>query len=899
MAKPDPGPLDFNLLLGEIESGSSGSVANVIRKLREHEVAAYQAGVGGPTGELMASFISTLDARAQERNTEIEKTCAHHYESFVNATRELLTIQQDAGIMQNEMQTLNSNLDSAIHRFTESCNELSNCKVTLEHVDRCIEALQIALPILDQYSRIEQSIAAGRFYHALKTLEDLEHAQLDRIRPYAFSEIVIRRIPKMRSEIKNASLGELTDFLEQIRKHSIRLGTVAMREVAQATGMDSEALMGPNSTSGDTKVSKLSAPTNLSSQQSITTCASSDSRSGDLENELDELIQVASGRDEQDVENTGLPPKSPREWRQACIRTEDLVDFGPVYRCLHIHSVVNERADFERHYCAQRRKQCQLTLSLSQNQQANMRNYGEFFGSICGFFVVDDYLRHTLPGSSASYQTYLDELWGNTVERLVEFARTNAGACDSAKDLIRLKDYSILFGRTMQSLGFPIGGLSEMITWIQRRYQRLLANQMRDKFEKIICEDTFSEIKINNKAQLSKLLDLYPPCNTAEFADLPLPRQLCYSWMVPRIYECVREYIDLCCQFCAHVDLAYSELEDTVNRATNALFTDCLNIVLTSHVRQSERILPRLVCFCINLEELETACGYLDAYLQQLMPSHDVDNVDEIQTRSAHSAAGKRKSGDSQISIPPPLSTGANPPRSRLQGASLLKDIRALVESLIYAHMNDCVDQFLSLVDYNNTGDSLDGINSSPMNEKTAAVKPNEHIVDLISWLTSTFQAFANVPPKVAQTACLSVCKYIARSLHDFLLGPKVHDLTDQNILQLSTDLGQCEAFARSQPVPGLDSNMLSLIFADLRQLLDLYRRDDWVIYISSRNGTENNPYDRVSPSFAIKLLERIRDTEKKRTGFLHSMRKEERGRRKKIDDIIRQLRELVAVSQR
>lgn len=53
------------------------------------------------------------------------------------------------------------------------------------------------------------------------------------------------------------------------------------------------------------------------------------------------------------------------------------------------------------------------------------------------------------------------------------------------------------------------------------------------------------------------------------------------------------------------------------------------------------------------------------------------------------------------------------------------------------------------------------------------------------------------------------------------------------------------------------------------------------------------NPYDRVQPSVAIKLLERVRDAEKRRAGFLSAIRREERGRRKKLDDVIRQLREL------
>lgn len=72
----------------------------------------------------------------------------------------------------------------------------------LDHLDQCIHALQICLPIIDQYYRIERSITEGRFYHALRNLEDLEHTQLDRIRDYMFTDVIIRRIPKTRASIK-------------------------------------------------------------------------------------------------------------------------------------------------------------------------------------------------------------------------------------------------------------------------------------------------------------------------------------------------------------------------------------------------------------------------------------------------------------------------------------------------------------------------------------------------------------------------------------------------------------------------------------------------------------------------------------------------------------------------
>lgn len=142
MTDAGPKALDFAVLLSEIESGSSGSIANVIRKLREHEVAAYNAGVGGPTGELVATFIAALDARANERNVEIEKTCAYHYQSFVEATRELLRIQNDASIMQNNIGALSGRMESAVEQVGVVWNmpviSFLMCQWTVMKTDYCV-----------------------------------------------------------------------------------------------------------------------------------------------------------------------------------------------------------------------------------------------------------------------------------------------------------------------------------------------------------------------------------------------------------------------------------------------------------------------------------------------------------------------------------------------------------------------------------------------------------------------------------------------------------------------------------------------------------------------------------------------------------------------------------------
>ena len=70
-----------------------------------------------------------------------------------------------------------------------------------------------------------------RYYPALKTLEQLEHTYLPRVSKYRFSQTMADHIPKLRESIKEASMIDLKDFLENIRKHSTKIGEVAMKHV--------------------------------------------------------------------------------------------------------------------------------------------------------------------------------------------------------------------------------------------------------------------------------------------------------------------------------------------------------------------------------------------------------------------------------------------------------------------------------------------------------------------------------------------------------------------------------------------------------------------------------------------------------------------------------------------
>lgn len=77
------------------------------------------------------------------------------------------------------------------------------------------------------------------------------------------------------------------------------------------------------------------------------------------------------------------------------LAAQDIVDFSPVYKCLHIYSVLGERDAFEKYYRKQRRQQAMLTLQPPTAMHESVEGYRTFFHGIVGFFVCEDHILNT------------------------------------------------------------------------------------------------------------------------------------------------------------------------------------------------------------------------------------------------------------------------------------------------------------------------------------------------------------------------------------------------------------------------------------------------------------------------------------------------------------------------
>ncbi|XP_048660077.1 exocyst complex component 6B isoform X7 [Marmota marmota marmota] len=525
---------------------------------------------------------------------------------------------------------------------------------------------------------------------------------------------------------------------------------------------------------------------------------------------------------------------------------QDLVDFSPVYRCLHIYSVLGARETFENYYRKQRRKQARLVLQPPSNMHETLDGYRKYFNQIVGFFVVEDHILHTTQG--LVNRAYIDELWEMALSKTIAALRTHSSYCSDPNLVLDLKNLIVLFADTLQVYGFPVNQLFDMLLEIRDQYSETLLKKWGGIFRNILDSDNYSPIPVTSEEMYKKVVGQFPFQDT-ELEKQPFPKKFPFSEFVPKVYNQIKEFIYACLKFSEDLHLSSTEVDDMIRKSTNLLLTRTLSNSLQNVIKRKNIGLTELVQIIINTTHLEKSCKYLEEF---------ITNITNVLPETVHT--------------------------TKLYGTTTFKDARHAAEEEIYTNLNQKIDQFLQLADYDWMTGDLDN-------------KASDYLVDLIAFLRSTFAVFTHLPGKVAQTACMSACKHLATSLMQLLLEAEVRQLTLGALQQFNLDVRECEQFARSGPVPGFQEDTLQLAFIDLRQLLDLFIQWDWSTYLADY-GQPNCKYLRVNPVTALTLLEKIsremKDTSRKNNMFAQ-FRKNERDKQKLIDTVAKQLRGLIS----
>lgn len=104
----------------------------------------------------------------------------------------------------------------------------------------------------------------------------------------------------------------------------------------------------------------------------------------------------------------------------------------------------------------------------------------------------------------------------------------------------------------------------------------------------------------------------------------------------------------------------------------------------------------------------------------------------------------------------------------------------------------------------------------------------------------------------------MTACQHLSGKLLDLLRNEEVKAISTGAVEQFNLDLIQCEQFATSEPVQGLNADVLPMFFVELRQLVDLVMDEDWQTYLQEKSDGRNDAkYLRVQPTTALIVLEK------------------------------------------
>ncbi|VVD05851.1 unnamed protein product, partial [Leptidea sinapis] len=425
------------------------------------------------------AFIKQLDERIKQHDREIEKLCNFYYQGFIDSIRELLQVRSHAEELHSEISTVDANVKETAESLCTGAEQLIRARRVELNIAATIEKMELCLPVLITYSKLKSQVEAKRYYPALKTLEQVENVLLPRVTPYKWCAHIATDIPRLRQDIQDASMADLRDFLENVRKLSPQVGAMAMKQTQEMLNR---------------------------------------SLANIVKNKKD------GGRGQAEA---GPAP-------------HEVVDFSPLYRCLHIHTVLGASAHFVDYYRAQRRQQARLVIIPTANLHDSIQSMKNYLNAILGFFILEEHLITT--GGGLVSKEWVLETWSGAVSGAAQSLRSATALLTDPTLMLALKHNILLLMHTLKCYGLPADPLPLLLQEMAEHYTEVLMQRWVTVFRDILDNATFLPIEVENQEQYDGVMDTFP-YDGDELETQPFPRKFPFSGVVPCVYVQVKEFI--------------------------------------------------------------------------------------------------------------------------------------------------------------------------------------------------------------------------------------------------------------------------------------------------------------------------------------------------------------------
>lgn len=497
---------------------------------------------------------SQLKHVVKKKEVEIEELCKIHYEDFISAVDELRGVLVDAEELKSELSSDNFRLQEVGSALLLKLEGLLESYSVKKNVTGAIKMSKTCVQVLDLCLKCNEHISEGRFYPALKAVDQIEKSYLQHIPVKALKAVIEKRIPIIKSHIKKKVLTEVNEWLVHIRSNSKDIGQTAIGYAASARQRDEDML----------------ARQRKAEEQSCLGL-------GDITYTLDV---------EEIDEDSFLK-----------------FDLTPLYRAYHIHGCLGIQEEFREYYYKNRLLQLSSDLQISSSQHF-LESHQAYLAQISGYFIVEDRVLRTAGGLLLADQ--VETMWETAVSKVTSLLEEQFSDMDSASHLLLVKDYVTLLGATLRQYGYEVGPVLQTLNSSREKYHELLLTECRQQITDVLANDTCEQMVMKKESEYQANVLLFH-LQTSDIMPA-FPYIAPFSSMVPDCCRIVRSFIKDSVNYLSYG--GQMNFFDFVKKYLDKLLIDVLNEAILNTIQSGTTGVSQAMQIAANISVLERACDY-------------------------------------------------------------------------------------------------------------------------------------------------------------------------------------------------------------------------------------------------------------------------------------------------
>ncbi|RKP17924.1 hypothetical protein ROZALSC1DRAFT_30319, partial [Rozella allomycis CSF55] len=171
---------------------------------------------------------SILKKFISQKESEIETICNKNYQEFVSSVEHLSSVRTEARKVKEDHSDLFKKWNENAGEIYETKKEIYSSQKVQTNLNETVANLKNCLTALKCMQKAQMEMGKGKFYQALKTMDDLQMNKLKEISSFKIAQKLEADIPRMRNEIKKIVLDQVKDWMTSVREKSKIVGELAL-----------------------------------------------------------------------------------------------------------------------------------------------------------------------------------------------------------------------------------------------------------------------------------------------------------------------------------------------------------------------------------------------------------------------------------------------------------------------------------------------------------------------------------------------------------------------------------------------------------------------------------------------------------------------------------------------